>query len=389
MFTIGQPAAEETIKATGEFETVALKFNLYSSGFNLISSLDFAEDGRLFVAERQGFIKIVDENGNTDPTPFLDLSNTVGTNGEQGLSSFILHPQFESNDIFFVNYTTPQGVTNLSRFQTSATDPNQADPNSEEILISLMQPSEFHNGAGMVFGPDGYLYAGFGDGGDFGDPNDNGQNGLTLFGSILRIDVDGFSSYAIPPDNPFVGDPNVLDEIWAMGLRNPWRFGFDPLTGDLYITDVGEAQWEEIDFEAAGSGGGFNYGWRCYQGFEPFNTAGCQPPAAYTFPDYVFSHKDMCAIIGGHVYRGELYPMIYGHYLVADFCSGRIWGLQRQPGNDYKVVSSGSLRAGGVTTFARNGDGELFVAQVGNIFGISAVTIGPTPQYLPVIHNGE
>jgi glucose/arabinose dehydrogenase len=265
-------------------------------------------------------------------------------------------------------------------------NPDQADPNSEEIMLTVVQPTNVHNGAGMQFGPDGYLYFGMGDGGYYDDPDNNGQNGSTYLGAIMRIDVDGAFPYEIPPDNPFVGNPDVLDEIWAMGLRNPWRFDFDSLTNDFYIADVGETLWEEVNFEAAGSGGGYNYGWRCYQGFESYILDGCGPPENYTFPVYVKTHRTMCAIIGGHVYRGTLYPMMAGHFLFADLCSGRVYGLLRQPDGSFTMASTGKVNGSEATTFGQDPNGELVIAASHNVYRISAESVTLTPQiYLPVV----
>jgi glucose/arabinose dehydrogenase len=373
--------------ATGGIEATIIRFELFSSGFGLITSIEFTADGRLYVSDTIGRIRTVETDGTINPTLFLDLQGQVGSSGEQALTGFVLDPDFENNGVFYVNYTSPQGITNLSRFHTMPGDPNQADPNSEEVLLAVVQPSVIHNGAGMVFGPDGYLYYGLGDGGYFGDPDNNGQNGNTYLGAILRLDVNGAFPYEIPPDNPFVGDPNVLDEIWAMGLRNPWRFQFDSMTDDLYITDVGSGSWEEVDFEAAGSGGGFNYGWRCYEAFLPHNLTGCEPPETYTFPVHAHSHSQssICAIIGGYVYRGDLFPMIEGHFLFADLCSGRIWGLLRQPDSSFAVAATGKLSDSKFTAFGQDPDGELMIAAFTKIYRISAETVKLDFQmYLPI-----
>jgi glucose/arabinose dehydrogenase len=279
-------------------------------------------------------------------------------------------------------------VTNLASFQTTLADPNQADPASETTILEVVQPTDIHNGAGMTFGPDGYLYFGLGDGGYYNDPSDNGQNGNTLLGALLRLDVDGQLPYGIPPDNPFVGNPDVLDEIWAVGLRNPWRFTFDSLTGDFYVTDVGETLWEELNLEPAGSPGGNNYGWRCYQGNMPFILEGCGPAENYTFPVYVRSHAVMCAIIGGYVYRGSQYPMIEGHYLIADLCTGRVSGLVQEPDNSWTIASAGRTPNGGITTFAQGPDGELYIVSYGTVYRIRAEIITLTPQiFMPIVHN--
>lgn len=283
--------------------------------------------GRIFIVEQGGTIRVV-QGGALLPTPFLDITNLVSCCGEQGLLGLAFPPDYSEKDYFYVNYTDNSGDTVVARYDVSA-NPNVADSDSEEVVLTVDQPYSNHNGGHLAFGPDGYLYIGLGDGGSGGDPDNNAQDPTTLLGKMLRIDVEaGVVPYAIPADNPFVGDPTTLDEIWALGLRNPWRYSFDRVTGDLYIGDVGQTELEEIDFQAASSDGGENYGWRCYEGTEPYNLAGCEVPSEYTFPVEEYSHNLGCAVTGGYVYRGEQYPRIDGVYFYGDYCSGRIWGLQ-------------------------------------------------------------
>lgn len=201
------------------------------------------------------------------------------------------------------------------------------DPDSEVILLTANQPFANHNGGDVHFGPDGYLYTGLGDGGSGGDPQNYSQTPTSLLGKMLRIDVNSGTPYAIPPTNPFVGSTAVANEIWALGLRNPWRFSFDRLTGDLWIGDVGQNEWEEVDFQPASSAGGENYGWRCYEGNAPYNTTGCGAVGNYVAPVAVYANTSSlgCSITGGYVYRGSQYPDLYGYYLYTDYCSGRIW----------------------------------------------------------------
>lgn len=283
--------------------------------------------GRIFIVEQGGTIRIV-QGGALVPTPFLDITNLVSCCGEQGLLGLAFPPDYSEKDYFYVNYTDNSGDTVVARYDVSA-NPNVADSDSEEVVLTVDQPYSNHNGGHLAFGPDDYLYIGLGDGGAGGDPDNNAQDPTTLLGKMLRIDVEaGVVPYAIPADNPFVGDPTTLDEIWALGLRNPWRYSFDRVTGDLYIGDVGQTELEEIDFQAASSDGGENYGWRCYEGTEPYNLAGCEVPSEYTFPVEEYSHNLGCAVTGGYVYRGEQYPRMDGVYFYGDYCSGRIWGLQ-------------------------------------------------------------
>jgi hypothetical protein len=262
------------------------------------------------------------------------------------------------------------------------------------VLLSVSQPSPIHNGAKLAFGPDGYLYAGFGDGGRQNDPNNNGQDGQTLLGSILRIDVNNpgpGEAYGIPADNPFVGDPAVQDEIWAMGLRNPWRIGFDSLTGDLYIGDVGGDRYEEINLERAPSPGGFNYGWRCFEGHLPAISDGCQPAEAYTFPIFVMAHPEInpdpptfCAVVGGLVHRGDPQSPLYGQYVFSDYCSGEMWAIEESQAGQWQATVRAITPLGFVTAFGQDASGELYMADLGNIYRISARSVLAAPKaYLP------
>lgn len=338
-----------------------------ASGFTHITDIAFTQDDRIFVTEQDGTIGIARPNGTVLTTPFLDIDSLVNSSGgEQGLLGLVFHPNYKSNDYFYINYTNNQGNTVIARYSVSSTDSNLADPTSAQILLTVNQPYTNHNAGDLNFGPDGYLYFGLGDGGNGGDPQNRAQNPQVLLGKMLRIDVDGGTPYSIPPDNPFVGDTNVLDEIWDIGMRNPWRFSFDRVTGDMWIGDVGQSQWEEVNLEPAGSPGGVNYGWRCYEGNHSYNSTGCQPVSAYTFPVYEYPHSNGgCSINGGFRYRGAQYGQLYGTYLFSDYCNGWIWGLVEQsPGNwskvnllneeDYELVTFGEDRWGEVYTGKRN-----------------------------------
>jgi glucose/arabinose dehydrogenase len=299
-------------------------------GSGLSAPLDLADpgdgSGRLFIVEQGGTIRIW-QAGEVMREPFLDLREMVDCCGERGLLGLAFHPNYAENGYFYVNYTYRVGTmlyTSISRFQVSG-DVNAADTGSELRLLSISQPYENHNGGGLAFGPDGYLYIGLGDGGSAGDPQGNAQALTTMLGKILRIDVDGGSPYGIPADNPYVGR-GFLPEIWAYGLRNPFRFSFDRLTGDLYIGDVGQGAWEEIDFLSAGKPGGVNFGWDTFEGSHPFEG---QPSEGqeYAFPVAEYGHDQGNAVTGGVVYRGTNLPDWYGVYLYGDFSSGRVWGL--------------------------------------------------------------
>lgn len=320
---------------------------------------------RIFVVEQPGVIRIL-QAGALLETPFLDISDRVKRDGnEQGLLGLAFHPQYAENGYFYVNYTSFVGVgdTVIARYSVSASDPNRGDPNSEVVLLTVSQPYANHNGGGMVFGPEGYLYMSLGDGGSAGDPQGNGQSLNTHLGKILRIDVDGGEPYAIPSDNPFAGGGG-MSEIWAYGLRNPWRFSFDRATGDLYIADVGQNAWEEINFQPAGVPGGWNYGWDYLEGTHPFEG---QPDPSLELVDPIFEyqHGVGCSVTGGYVYRGELLPEFRGIYLFSDYCTGRVWGLLR--GADGSWQNKELFQTGwNVSSFGQDAQGELYIIDQGS-----------------------
>jgi glucose/arabinose dehydrogenase len=313
--------------------------------------------GRLFVLEQPGTIRIIKE-GEVLPTPFLDIVDRVGSGGsEQGLLGLAFHPNYAENGHFYVNYTDRNGNTVIARFSVSD-NPDQADPASEVQLLGVEQPFGNHNGGMLAFGPDGYLYLGLGDGGSAGDPFGNAQSLSTLLGKILRIDVDDGDPYAIPPDNPFASGGG-RPEIWAYGLRNPWRFSFDLLTNDLYIGDVGQNQWEEIDFLPAGSPGGANFGWNYREGAHPYEGS---PPAGLNLIDPVaeYDHSQGCSVTGGYVYRGQDLPDWSGVYLYGDYCSGLVWGLLHLPDGSWqnaRLFESGAR----ITSFGQDQAGEIYL----------------------------
>jgi glucose/arabinose dehydrogenase len=318
--------------------------------------------GKLYVVERAGRIRLID-NGTLLPTPFLDISTSVLSGGEQGLLGLAFPPGYATTGRFYVNYTrVPDGNTVIARYQRTA-NPNVADPASDNILLTIPQPFANHNGGQLAFGPDGFLYIGLGDGGSGGDPQNNAQNDNSLLGKILRIDVEsGVSPYAIPPTNPFVSTAGARGEIWAIGLRNPWRFSFDRLTGDLYIADVGQSSFEEVNFQPATSPGGENYGWRIMEGSHCFGDPACSS-AGLILPVAEYDHGQGCSITGGFVYRGQAYPRIQGVYIYADFCSGRFWGLK----NDNTVWRNELLLAEphSISSFGEDEAGNLYATDLG------------------------
>jgi glucose/arabinose dehydrogenase len=327
--------------------------------------------GRLFILEQSGLIRVL-QDGNLLAQPFLDLQNRAGSSGsEQGLLGLAFHPNFEENGFFYVNYTDLQGDTVIARYQVSETDPNSAQPGSEMPLLRVDQPFANHNGGAVVFGPDGYLYLGMGDGGSAGDPQGNGQSLATLLGKILRIDVDSGSPYLIPPDNPYA-EGGGRPEIWAFGLRNPWRIAFDRMNGDLYIGDVGQNQWEEIDLIAASQvaqaqeiGQAFNFGWDFYEGAHLF---GGEPPSGVEIipPISEYSHQFGCSVTGGQVYRGSLLPAWQGIYLFGDYCSGRVWGLWRDGQGTWQQQGLFE-NIGRITSFGEDEQGEIYLVDHGGI----------------------
>lgn len=332
-------------------------------------ALAHADDNRLFVVERGGTIRIV-QAGALLPDPFLDIAAHVGSrNTEQGLLGLAFHPHFRQNGFFYIDYTDVRGNTVIARYHAEPGG-TTADPNSEHVLLRVQQPYPNHNGGQLAFGPDGMLYIGLGDGGSQGDPNGNGQSLDTLLAKVLRIDVDAGDPYGIPADNPFAhggGRP----EIWAYGLRNPWRFTFDRLSGDLYIGDVGQDAWEEIDFQPAGSPGGANYGWNLREGLHAYrrdSTAGLIDPVAE------YGHDQGCAVIGGAVIRAPSLPSWQGTYLFGDYCSGRIWGLTNSDGHwQTRLLFETPYH---ITSFGEDQAGEVYLAE----FGGSLLHLQPASQ---------
>lgn len=324
--------------------------------------------GRSFVVEQSGRV-LVSLAGELLDTPFLDLSSAVSTGSEQGLLGVALDPGFAENGRVFVSYTDTAGNSQIVRYIVCADDANQLDPESATTILSLEQPHANHNGGDVVFGPDGYLYIGFGDGGGQGDPDNRAQDPGVLYAKIVRIDVSGDQEpYGIPPDNPFVDDPSFVPETFVWGLRNPWRFSFDRETGDLWIGDVGERRIEEIDLAPTGTSGQ-NFGWSVFEGTECFASSGCDQ-TGFTPPVYEYTHDYGCAVTGGYVYRGHILPDLVGAYLFADYCTGYIWGLLPNGDGAYSVADY--LETGtNPSSFAQDASGELYLVDLnGTIFRI-------------------
>jgi glucose/arabinose dehydrogenase len=316
-----------------------------------------AGDSRLFVVEQEGRIRIV-RDGTLLARPFLDITPAVRSGGEQGLLSVAFDPAYASNGFFYVNYTDRSGDTRIERYRVSS-DPDLADAASAKLILAIDQPYANHNGGLVVFGPDDMLYIGMGDGGNGGDPHNNGQDRGTLLGDLLRIDVRAGDPYGIPADNPFTQDPGARPEIWAYGLRNPWRFSFDPPSGLLFIADVGQNRWEEINAIPASTAGA-NYGWRTMEGRHCFNPASCNP-SGLVLPVHEYAHPDGCSITGGHVYRGARLTGLQGHYFYADYCDGSVRSFRVEDGRavDHRDWALGSL--GQISSFGLDSAGELYI----------------------------
>jgi len=365
-------------------QAVVPQISLYKlvDGLTLPVHITHAGDGsgRVFVAEKQGRIRVI-KNGALQLTPFLDITERVSSDGERGLLSIAFPPLFVSKGYFYAYYTDLVGNIQISRFFLTA-NPDVADPDSEVKILTISHPGfSNHYGGLLAFGPDGFLYLGTGDGGGAGDPNNNAQNPAALLGKLLRIDVEsGIVPYAIPQSNPFVANPAFRGEIWAYGLRNPFRFSFDRLTGDLYIADVGQNLFEEVDVQLAPNSGGQNYGWNIMEAFSCFNNT--NPPASFstplstcneaglTLPVFQYDHAQGCAIIGGFVYRGQVVKAMQGLYFYGDECTGRIWGLRRA-GTAWQnaLLFDTSLN---ITSFGEDQNGQLLVTSyaTGEIFRI-------------------
>lgn len=318
-------------------------------------------DARLFIVEQPGRIRIL-ANGQLLARPFLDLQSVVSSGGERGLLSIAFHPQFASNHFFYVDYTDDNGDTQVVRYTVGA-DSNVANAASAKLILAVPQPYANHNGGHVLFGPDGMLYVPMGDGGDGGDPHNNGQSLGTLLGKLLRLDVDHGDPYAIPADNPFVGRAGARPEIWALGLRNPWRIAFDPPSGLLYIADVGQGRLEEIDVVPARDPG-LNFGWRLMEGNRCYNPSRCDPTGLVR-PTLEYSHAQGCSVTGGVVYRGTRIPALIGHYVYGDYCSGWIRSFAMEGGQvaDHRMWQLAEKPS--ISSFGTDGEGELYVVDHG------------------------
>jgi glucose/arabinose dehydrogenase len=360
------------------FLPTELALQLVAEGLNqpVYALMSPDDSGRFFVVERAGTIRIL-QDGVVQERPFLDLTHRVESEGlEQGLLTMIFHPAYQENGFFYVFYSSMEDTVRLERYQVSAEESTIADGESGLILLEADHPRGHHSGAHLAFGPDGYLYLSIGDG--LSNKEDHAsQDRSNLLGDVLRLDMSNPAvepGYQIPADNPFIAEAGMRPEIWAYGLRNPWRFDFDSLSGDLYLTDVGEESREEINYLPAGTGAGTNFGWRWYEGTKQVeNMPGEAPPAEeLLFPAAEYDHLALggCAIVGGYVYRGTAIPNLVGKYLFGDYCSGFLWTLARSEDGQFemeRVYKAEQLQLG---SFARDHEGELYLLDVlrGNMY---------------------
>ncbi|WP_153391321.1 PQQ-dependent sugar dehydrogenase [Chryseobacterium vaccae] len=357
----------------------------FASGLTSPVEITNAGDSRLFVVQQNGIIKILQPNGSANTADFLNISTKVNFSGERGLLGLAFHPQYSSNGYFFVYYNNTAGNIIVARYSVNPTNPDVADPASEKILLNIPKPFDNHNGGSIHFAPDGNLWIVTGDGGSGGDPNNNSQNKNSLLGKMLRIDVNSTGPYNIPAGNPFAGaGVDGADEIWAYGLRNAWKWSFDLTSGNVMIADVGQGAIEEIN-RVPITQAGVNYGWRCYEGNNAYNTAGCPGMATMTFPVAVYNHSGgRCSITGGYVYRGSQYPSLQGKYFFADYCSTQI-GIMS---TDNSIVWTAASSGNNFSTFGQDFQKELYVAAVtsGKIFKITTGTLAieETDNYNPV-----
>ena len=342
----------------------------FATGFTSPTDISHpVNDTRLFVVQQTGAIRILNPNGTINPNNFLTLTTATISNGsERGLLGLTFHPNYATNGYFYVDYTNTAGNTVIARYSVSA-NPDLADAASGTVLLTITQPFSNHNGGSLKFGPDGYLYIGMGDGGSGGDPGNRAQNITENLGKILRIDVDSASPYGIPADNPYAGAVAGNDEIWAIGVRNPWKFNFDSLNGDLWIADVGQNLYEEIDHVSAPLPTGLNFGWKCYEGNHVYST--CAGTLVYTSPVAEYPHgSDACSITGGYVYRGSVYSGLVGKYIFADYCSNKI-GYINTSGAIVWTTAFTSLNA---TTFGQDSSGEIYIAGGSVIYKLKDTT---------------
>ncbi len=345
-----------------------ISVEVFASNFNSPIDIQNAGDNRIFIAEQDGIIKILNEDGSTNSIPFLNIESIVNSSGERGLLGLAFHPDYAKNGFFYIHYSNLSSDTQISRYSVSTGDANVADPNSELPILNVNQPQSNHNGGTITFGPDGFLYIGLGDGGGAGDTDNNAQNPNLLLGKISRIDIDNPANgneYGIPADNPFINDTGIRDEIWATGLRNPFRFSIDDQTNTIWIGDVGQNAKEEVN-KASLTEAGLNYGWRCYEGNSVFNTSACPNMSELKFPVLDYDWVGGGSVVGGYVYRGKEYSDLQNVYVFADI-NGMIGTIDENDAYIDQGNFGGSIWAG----FGEDVNNTLYVANFdGNIYKI-------------------
>ncbi|MCA1645359.1 MAG: PQQ-dependent sugar dehydrogenase [Chloroflexi bacterium] len=330
---------------------------------------------RFFVLERGGRVRVADANGQLRPTPFLDLTQDTSTGTEQGLIGLAFHPAFAQNGYVYVDYTATDATVRIIRYTVTPDRPDQVDPSTAHAVMQIPKQSKFHNGGTLAFGPDGYLYASIGD----DEQSEKAQDLTSIYGKILRIDVDSADPYAIPPSNPFVSQAAARGEIWSYGLRNPWRFSFDRGTGDLWIGDVGDAKWEEVDMQPVASQGGENYGWPILEGNECVETEHCHDTGLVA-PLVTYGHDMTCAVMGGYIYRGQTAQGLAGTYLFGDLCTGGVFTLQDSADQGWKRLELG-FQPIKIASFGEDPSGDVYVVdmQSGVIYRVMDGSVPSAP----------
>ena len=374
------------LSAMASFSQITVGFSSFLTGLTAPVDIVNAKDGsnRLFIVQQNGTIRVYD--GTLLATPFLNMAGSItyDAGGERGLLSLVFHPQFATNGYFFVYYNNTDGNAELAQYHISATNSNIADPTSRKVLLAITKPYTNHNGCKLNFGSDGNLYFGTGDGGSGGDPQNNAQNLNSLLGKMIRINVDNFTTapyYTVPASNPLVGVPGTRPEIYSWGLRNPWRWSFDRQTGDMWIADVGQDAWEEVNYLPAAATSGLNYGWRCYEGTHNYDLSQCgtTPATGKTTPIFEYGHNNAggYSITGGLVYRGVEYPALQGYYICADYVRPNGWLIKSNGAGGWTVMQQTNFPAN-ISTFGDAEDGTLYLASLsGTIYKITTDIILP------------
>jgi glucose/arabinose dehydrogenase len=358
-----------------DFESQHLKLSLVINNLKEPTHVVGPPDGsnRLFVLERAGLVRVADPNGQVRPTPFLDLRKQVSLGAEQGLLGLAFHPAFAQNGYVYVDYTAKDWSVQVIRYRVSPEHPNVVDPATAQVVLAVPKQSKYHNGGMLAFGPDGYLYVSLGD----DEVSESAQDLGTLFGKILRLDVDSTEPYAVPPSNPFANRAEARGEIWSYGLRNPWRLSFDRATGDLWIGDVGDAMWEEVDFQPASSRGGENYGWPMYEGFQCMQADQCDVDGLVA-PLVTYGHNMNCCVIGGYVYRGASAPELIGTYLFGDLCTGGVFALDGSADQGWTRLELG-YQPIKISSFGEDPAGEVYVVDIqgGAMYKVAGGSLPP------------